>query len=309
MVGEVILILLMFLSGVGPVATTQKNVDSGLGSVKGVETVREVGAILHSHLFFHRPRMVKNSTLNLEAQSFFLMDESSHTTLARSRAEEKMPIASLTKIMTAVVVLENKDLEEIVTISEKATNTYGNKRGLVKGEQIKVKDLLEIMLIDSNNAAAVALAEHTGGSTEGFVKMMNSKAAEMGLVNTKFINPTGLDEGENHNFSTAYEIAILSDYAFDKNLVWDFTKLSSAVVYSIDGKQVHSVKSTNQLLGEMAGVVGGKTGYTDEAGGCLVIIAENENKRGRVIGVVLDSEDRFLAMKNLINWSFDVYSW
>lgn len=306
MVGETILIFLMLLNNLSPVAAINSSALNDSGEVKGINIVAKS---LRDRIFGRYPKMIKNVPIKIEAQSFLLIDESGHKTLARSRSEEKMPIASLTKIMTAVIVLENSDQEEVVTVSQNAINTYGNKRGLLVGEQIKVGDLLEIMLIDSNNAAAVALAEHTGGSVEGFVKMMNNKAAELGLVNTKFINPTGLDEGENHNFSTAYEVAILSDYAFDKDLVWDVTKVASTTVYSVDGKQVHSVKTTDQLLGEMSGIVGGKTGYTNEAGGCLVLIAENQSGGGRVIGVVLNSEDRFLAMKNLMTWVFDVYIW
>ena len=119
------------------------------------------------------------------------------------------PIASLTKVMTALVVLEKSKLDDTVTVSPKAMGTPGDKNGLVAGEKIKMEDLLKVMWIDSNNAAAVAIAEHAGGSEEGFVGLMNEKAGRLGLKDTEFFNPTGLDEAGGENHSTARELARL----------------------------------------------------------------------------------------------------
>lgn len=311
MLNEVVIVFLMLLGQINPASNNVGLLSSEQsGQVKGDSIVLSFKDFFRQTVLMNSvPRKVKNADLSIQAKSFYVMDEKTDYTLSEKDSQAKMPIASLTKIMTAVLVLENTDLNDTVKISSNAVATFGNKRGLVAGEEIKVEDLLKIMLVDSNNAAAVALAEHTGGSVEKFVDLMNKKATDLKFVNTNFINPTGLDEGDNYNYSNAYEIALLTDYALDKQVLWNFSSTKEAVVYSLDKKQIHSVKNTNELLGEMSGVMGGKTGYTEKAGGCLVLIVQNPDKKGRVVAVILNSEDRFGEMKGLINWTFEVFKW
>jgi D-alanyl-D-alanine carboxypeptidase (penicillin-binding protein 5/6) len=301
----------MLLSQINPASNSTGLFSSEQsGQVKGDSIVLSFKNFVKQTVLVNSvPKKVKSVDLSIRAKSFYAMDEKTNYTFSERDSRIKMPIASLTKIMTAILVLENTDLNDTVKISSNAVSTFGNKKGLVAGEEIKVEDLLKIMIIDSNNAAAVALAEHTGGSVEKFVELMNKKAADLKLINTKFINPTGLDDGDNYNYSNAYEIAILTDYALDKQVLWNFSSTKEATIYSLNKKQVHSVKNTNELLGEMSGVMGGKTGYTEKAGECLVLIVQNPDKKGRIVAVILNSEDRFGEMKSLINWTFEVFKW
>lgn len=231
------------------------------------------------------------------------------TELWAGNADARLPPASLTKIMTALVVLENRSLDETVTISPRAMAAFGDKKGMVVGEKIKLEDLLRIMVIDSNNAAAVALAEHAGGNVENFVALMNAKAQTLGLKDTKFVNPTGLDvEGED-NYSTAYDLAQLTDYALSKDIFWEISRTPEATVFSIDQQQKHTVQNTDELLGQMDNVYGGKTGYTVDAGQCLLLVSQSADKKHKVISVVLNSADRFAETKKLTDWVFNVYRW
>ena len=209
--------------------------------------------------------------------------------------------------MTALVVLENVDLDGVVIISKSAFDTDGRKDGLIVNEKINTKDLLKIMLIRSNNSAAVSLAEHTSRSVEEFVKLMNEKADLLGLENTNFSNPTGFDsEG---NYSTAHDIAQLFDYASDKPLIWEILRTQKSNLTSFDGKIKHRLKNTNLLLGRLKNITGGKTGLTDEAGQCLVLIVGDPVDDHKIISVVLGAEDRFLETEKLVRWVFRNYKW
>ncbi|MCK4799839.1 D-alanyl-D-alanine carboxypeptidase, partial [Candidatus Parcubacteria bacterium] len=204
------------------------------------------------------------SDFDIKAKAAIVLDQETDMVLYSENSKEKMPIASLTKIMTALVVLENVDLDGVVIISKSAFDTDGRKDGLIVNEKINAKDLLKIMLIRSNNSAAVSLAEHTSGSVEEFVKLMNERANLLGLENTNFSNPTGFDsEG---NYSTAYDIAQLFDYASDKPLIWEILRTQRLNLTSLDKKTKHRLKNTNLLLGRLKNITGGKTGLTDEAG-------------------------------------------
>jgi len=268
----------------------------------GEDAVREGGLEI-------LPEKTKSADLDINAVSAFAMDAGTDYPLYDKNSKKKMSIASLSKIMTAVVVLENKSLDETVTISSQSVATFGDKRNLVAGEKIKLEDLLQVMIIDSNNAAAVALAEHTGGSVENFVDMMNQKAEVLGLKGTKFVNPTGLDAEGEDNYSTAFDLVQLIDYALGQDRLWEISRTSEVTVFSLDKKQTHYVKNTDELLGQLDNIYGGKTGYTVEAGECLALITETADKKHKVVSVVLNAEDRFSEMKKLTSWVFDVYAW
>lgn len=255
------------------------------------------------------PTRTKSSDLELNAVAAFAMDADADYPLYDKNSKKRMPIASLTKIMTATVVLENAKLDDTVTITPRAMEAFGDKKGLVAGEKIRLEDLMRVMLIDSNNAAAVALAEHTGGDVNKFVEMMNVKAAMLGLKDTHFVNPTGLDGGNSDNYSTAYDLAQLIDSTLDQGSIWEMTRTPEVTVYSLDKKQKHHIKNTDELLGQMNNIYGGKTGYTADAGECLALITETADKKRKVISVVLNASDRFLESKKLSDWIFDVYRW
>lgn len=202
-----------------------------------------------------------------------IYDRASGQILYEKNGEKQTPMASTTKIMTAIVVLENADLTETVTINSKAAGIGGSRLGLKKNDKITVNDLLYGLMLRSGNDAAVALAIHVGGSVENFTSMMNEKAKEMGLTNSHFVVPHGLDN-EGH-FTTAYELAKMADYALkiDKFREIVSTKLTTI---NINGYP-KAINNTNQLLGSISGVYGVKTGFTNGAGRCLVTACEREN--------------------------------
>jgi D-alanyl-D-alanine carboxypeptidase len=255
------------------------------------------------------PSKVKSENIDVNAKSVFVMDDGTDFAFYEKNSGERKPIASLTKIMTALVVLENGKLSDIVTISPKAIAVFGDKEGMVAGEKIKMGDLLKLMWIDSNNTAAYALAEYAGGTEENFVALMNQKASNLGLKDTKYFNPTGLDSVGGENYSTAYELAQLTQYALSKSLVWEISRTEEATLYSIDKKQKHYVKNTDELLPQMDNVFGGKTGYTTDAGQCLILITESQDQKHKVISVVLDAKDRFAETKKIVDWVFGNFSW
>src|SRR3989338_2570529 len=222
------------------------------------------------------------------------------------KMEERRPVASLTKLMTAIIVLENYNLEEIIKVPLAAVQREGSRGDLKPSEEITVRSLLNMMLIDSSNDAAIALAE----KNPNFVSLMNKKAKEIGLLNTRFSNPDGLDE--DNNYSTAVDIAKIFVYLTSNYpAVLDILKTENMIVYSADGKVAHRLKNTNALLGAISEIRAGKTGYTDKAGGSLALLVSsfhfgNENN---IITIVLGSSDRFGESEKLIQWLKESYIW
>lgn len=249
------------------------------------------------------------SHFNINAKSAIVLDSGTDAVLYSKNSEEKLPIASLTKIMTALIILDNVELDKTVTISQEAFNTVGSKNGLAVGEKITVGNLLKVMLVNSNNIAANALAERASGNINDFVKLMNKKANLIGLENTIFLNPSGLDSAKGDNVSTAYDISQLVDYALEKPLIWEILRIQRITVTSVDGKIEHRLKNTNLLLGKLENIIGGKTGLTDEAGQCLVLVVEDLGNNHKIISVVLDADDRFLETEKLVGWVFENYKW
>jgi serine-type D-Ala-D-Ala carboxypeptidase (penicillin-binding protein 5/6) len=227
--------------------------------------------------------------------------------LFEKNPHERLPIASITKLMTVLITLEENDLEETITVSGNASAVGGSTMYLRTGEEISVKAVLLGALINSANDAAISLAEHNAGSVDAFVEKMNKKALSLGLINTHFANPMGLDNSG--NYSSAYDIAKLSKYIYQKEFVRNVAVLEEAEVQSVSGNYTHKLKSTNTLLGNKYYKVKGlKTGSTDSAGLCLVSVAENDTGN-EIITVVLRSPARFRETKILIDWIFRAYKW
>ncbi|MBQ7976762.1 MAG: D-alanyl-D-alanine carboxypeptidase, partial [Clostridia bacterium] len=180
----------------------------------------------------------------------------------------QLPMASTTKILTAIIALENASGDEIVTISKNAANSPKVRLGVKEGEQYYLKDLLLSMMLGSHNDSAVAIAEHLAGSTEAFSKMMNEKAHEIGVKNSSFVTPNGLD-AENH-YSTAYDMAVIGSYAIQND---EFVKLINTSQHSfseINNKSSHNVTNINSYLSIDDTAIGIKTGFTGKAGYCFV---------------------------------------
>lgn len=242
----------------------------------------------------------------LKAKAALAMDAGTGLVLFEKNSHTPLPMASLTKIMTAVTILESHNLSEVVTIDENYASLAGVKIGLQKNEKITVGNLLIGLLVRSGGDAAMALAKYHSGSAEAFTRAMNQKAALLNLKKTQFKNPIGLDE-EGH-YSTAYELAMLTKYAMQDPRFRAIVRLPEAEISSINGAINHTFKNTNVLLNSYLRILGVKTGTTDAAGDSIINWARGPEDQ-EVIAVLLDSPDRFQENKSLIEWSFRNYFW
>lgn len=235
---------------------------------------------------------------------YIVYDRISKSMIIGKNEDVKSAMASTTKIMTSIVILEKADLGEMVTVSAKAGGTGGSRLGLKRGDKASVRDLLYGLMLRSGNDAAVALAEHVGGSVKEFAELMNEKASELGLTNTHFVTPHGLDDA-NH-YTTALELAKLTDYAMNNKTFSKIVGTKSITIYI--NNQPRQINNTNELLGALNGVVGVKTGFTNNAGRCLV--TETKRNNMDIITIVLGADtkkDRTKDSVNLIEYTFSKY--
>ena len=242
--------------------------------------------------------------LEIQAEAAVAMRPDGGRIYYNKNMEVRRPIASLTKLMTAIVALENYNLNDIIKVSKNNIVREGLQGDLRQDEEISVRSLLAIMLIDSSNDAASALAD----VRTDFALLMNKKARDLGLKNTNFVNADGLDE--DGNYSSALDIAKIFSYLISNHpKVLTILKTKNMVVYSNDGKIEHRLKNTNELLGRVSEVVAGKTGYTDKAGGSLILLISDLDfgSKENIITVVLGSSDRFSESEKLINWIKSAY--
>ena len=223
---------------------------------------------------------------DINSRAAVVIDRNTHAVLFGKNEDEKRKMASTTKIATCIVVLEKANLKDIVEVSGKAAGTGGSRLGLKKGDKITVNDLLYGLMLCSGNDSAVALAEYVGGSVEGFAELMNKKAEELGLKNTHFVTPHGLDQEE--HYTTAYELAILADYGLNIDKFKEIVGTKSYTV-TINGYS-KTLNNTNELLGNLNGVYGVKTGFTNGANRCLVTSIKRDNLD--VICVVLGADTK-----------------
>ena len=238
----------------------------------------------------------------LNSRAAIVIDRNSKTILFGKNENEKRKMASTTKIMTAIVVIEHSDLSQLVSVSSKAAGTGGSRLGLHTNDKISIENLLYGLLLCSGNDAAVALAETIAGDLPNFAQLMNSKASELGLVSTHFITPHGLDNDE--HYTTAYELALIADYALQNDT---FRKIVGSQSHTIViNNYPKNISNTNELLGYLEGVYGVKTGFTNGANRCLVTSV----KRGNIdiICVVLGADtkkDRTKDSISLINYIYN----
>jgi D-alanyl-D-alanine carboxypeptidase len=224
---------------------------------------------------------------SLSAAAAVVIEQESGRVILGKHEHEVKRIASITKIMTAILAIESGKMDEKVTVSKNAEGTEGSSLYLVAGEKIKLRDLVYGLMLRSGNDSAVAIAEHVGGSVEGFAYMMNQKAEEIGMKNSHFRNPHGLDTHEDH-YSTAYDMAMLTRYAMQNE---EYQKISGTKVHRAphpDGKWDRVWKNKNKLLtGLYSYSTGGKTGYTKRAKRTLVSTASKDGMN--LIAVTLNA--------------------
>ena len=252
---------------------------------------------------------VLNTSMNdvlLDAKSAILYDVKSDRNLFEKNIKEKLPIASLTKILNAGVVWEKFSPNDVVTVQPSAVEVDGQRKDLYVGETLSVNNLMQMMLVESSNDAAYALRDYAASRSIDLVAEMNTKASALGMHDTHFVDPAGLDDA---GYSTTSDLVKGVAYALRYDAIWSFSRESTATIVSADGKISREIKSTDQLLGVLSDIVGGKTGYTDSALGCMILIVDAPNQNDRIIAIVLGSHDRFGDMKNLITWAKTAYRW
>jgi len=246
---------------------------------------------------------------SVKAKSVIVIDKESGQILFQKDPYVKRSIASITKLMTALVVIDENSLRDKVIVSKKDTQTTGAKMWLYPEEKIRVRDLLKGLLIHSASDAAQALARHTSSNEKRFVEAMNNKAKLLGLENTHFVSPTGLNSKNGDNYSTAKEISDLARIALENRFIRKTVDTEEATVYSTDGNISHELENTNKLLNSYLDIRGIKTGYTKEAGECLITLARGGSRKEQVITVVLNSPDRFQESKIIVDWVFRNFRW
>lgn len=232
-------------------------------------------------------------------------DFDSGRTLYEKNATLQVPIASLTKLVSAVVVEEIFIPEDIVTVASGSVRVDQLKQTLFAGERITVADLRTMMLVESSNDAAYALAAHAQGQGIDFIARMNDVASALGMAECRFFDPAGLDD---RGHCTAHDLILLVRAISNRYpALWEITTHREQEVRSVDGAIVHVIRSTNELLGTVPGIVGGKTGNTDGALGCLLLLVEFPEQHATLISVVLGSQSRFTDTVALLDWAIDAY--
>ncbi len=235
--------------------------------------------------------------VNLEGDKKFVFEKNK---------DLKVPIASITKLMTALIVLENYDLNETITISDEIFSMDFSSNNFFPREEYRVKDLVYSLLMESNNAVSYILAQEIN-----FVELMNKKALDLGMTNTYFVNPSGLDPlntSDTANYSTARDLINLIEAVLEKPLIVEILSTSEYDLIRQDGFFKYTVINTNELLFEMPEIIMGKTGTTKRAGQCLVL-AVSKNNKGYLISVILGSRDRFNETRKIIDWAKKAYYW
>ncbi len=242
----------------------------------------------------------------LDGKTALVYDIRSGRALFAKNTRVKLPIASLTKILSAVVILENLNPKDTVSVPKEALKVDTEKQSLYLGEEITVENLMKLMLIESSNDAAYALAYYA--NTKGFnlLDKMNEKAQSLNMNDSHFLDPAGLNDDA---YSTVEDLVKLVKYSFKYDLVWEILTEKSVVIKSVDGKIEHKVESTDQLLGVIPDIFGGKTGNTDGALGCMILVVDIPDKNDKLISVVLGSRSRFDDTKKLIDWVKGAYRW
>lgn len=280
------------------------------GSMPVVDSISDFDPV--SLLYVNPVPVMSNNTIQpqIEAKSAIAMDLDSGVILFEKNMREQLPMASLTKIMAAILILESHDLSEVVTVEDNYGNLKADEVGvriwLRQYEKMTVENLLISLLVRSAGDSALALATYHSGSVEAFVDEMNERAKILNLKDTHFINPIGLD-ADGH-YSSAYDLAILTKYALRFPSFRNIVKIKKATVRSTNNKVKHEFNSTNYLLNSYLDIQGVKTGTTDGAGACLINLARNENGR-EILTVLLNSPDRFQENKGMIDWVFRSHRW
>ena len=237
-------------------------------------SVDAYGYINYGNISYSYNEKSENKNLRVNARCAIALDKESHQVLYEQNAYEIVPMASTTKILTSLIAIEQDDLNAPVTISKKASSIRGSKVGYKENEVITLKELIFGLMFKSGNDAAIAIAEHIGGSVEGFAEIMNHYARGIGILDSHFESPHGLDSSE--HYSSAYDLALLTCKGMDYDL---FREVVGSKSISKDKYNfTRDYNNINKILWKIPGANGVKTGYTGQAGKCLVSSVNNNNK-------------------------------
>lgn len=292
--------------------------EAPFASIPFIAENRGASAVFQPHLRDFAPRLSVPT-----AHAAILLDAETGKELYARNAHDRRQVASLTKLFTALIVVEQiKDLETLVTIDEEAVYADGTRVGcprsgfcngvrLQVGEQITVRNLLKAALMNSANDAATALGKHLGGSVSGFAVIMNKRAVELGLTDSHFCTPSGLeiDGQESECYSSATDMAKVAAASLKHPILWDIMQLKETIITSHDGSREHELFNTNQLLGSMPNLLGTKTGFTPMAGYSLLAVAHHPDGNHPVVAVVLNDPYRWESIQSMFSWSFQAYDW
>jgi len=265
-----------------------------------------IAQISQNYILRTKVKVVEDFEITAESViSVEIDDEGNERVLFSKEEVKKMPMASITKLMTAVVASEFYRPTLRIQISKEAVKQPEENGNLKLGEILQVEDLLYIMLIESSNDAAFALGEVIG--IDGFTDLMNLKARDMGLQDTEFFNLTGLDPknpNQSVNYSTARDLVKLAKYLLtEEPEILEILSKKEYELYLENGVFHHTLQNTNELLGEIPGIVGGKTGFTERASGCLLLIMRGSEPGNYLVNVILNSPHRFEEMRKLIEFT------
>lgn len=259
-------------------------------------------ALAFPHAILRVPDPIPSRPAGLSAEAWVIYDDTYDFVIGEFGADRSAPMASTTKLMTALLVAERADPDDVVTISRRAEATGHKQIYLRRGDTWAVGELLEAMMVVSANDAAIALAEHVGGSVDRFVELMNERATELGLLDTSYANPHGLDARS--HYTSARDLLTLAREAMTHSTLASMARRQDALLVSGDGSS-RWWSSTNELLGSFDGTIGVKTGWTTGAGDVLVAAAERDGRR--LYAVVMGSTDANADAARLLEHGFAVF--
>lgn len=292
--------------------------------------IKEVASYVQSSSTFlkteavqEEPKPIRNPQIadpqinSRAALAVLLDDKNRKTILFEKEKDAQLPIASLTKLMTALIIIDNYDLQKEIKISPEAVNQEGDFGQLEINRVYSTEYLLYPLLMESSNDAAYALVnDYEGMNLQTFLGLMNEKARSLNMSSTYFLNPTGLEPQEDKktsglNYSTADDLVKLTAELLKRPLIWQILSLPEYNVYGPE------LRSTNALLSDDTiswrnEIIGGKTGYTAQAGGCILLVMRSPDNQGYLINVVLGTEnndERFNQTKKLVEWLKTAYTW
>ena len=259
--------------------------------------------LLSSIAFFTISKGTNTAVASSEKSSYIVIEQSSRRILKGENVHQQLPMASTTKIMTALIVLEHASLDDVVTIPQEAVGIEGSSIYLKVGDKLSVRNLLYGLMLRSGNDSAVALAIHTAGSVEKFTKLMNNKVDQLGLKNTRFVNPHGLS-AKGH-YTSAYDLAIISSEAMFNPVFKEIVSTKLHVIKNENEQETRYFANKNRILYNYDGGNGIKTGYTTEAGRCLV--ASSERNGMQVIAVAINNYEYFDFCSKLMDYAYENY--